>query len=307
MSWLCDLHTHSTVSDGTLRPDELVQRAHRSGVEVLALTDHDDVAGITEARARAEGLGLELFPGIELSVSEQEGERQMHILGLGIDPDAPLLLERVVEFRRTRLERGARIVEQLNQHGVRLGFERVREIAGDGAMGRPHVARALVEAGICGSVNEAFARFLRRGRAGYVGRDGLDAGGAISLIHAAGGIASLAHPPRSQGVDAAGGLETFVGRLVRLGLDALEVYHPSHKPSQEKRLRRLARAHDLVETGGSDFHGGEQPEIVLGRGRGRLRLGRRFYDAIQARLAERRRATVHLTPPEPTGNLARPG
>ena len=294
MAWLCDLHTHSTVSDGTLRPAELVQRAHGSGVEVLALTDHDDVAGISEARARAEGLGLELLPGIELSVSEQEGERQMHILGLGIDPDAPLLLERVVEFRRTRLERGALIVEQLNQHGVRLGFERVREIAGDGAMGRPHVARALVEAGICGSVSEAFARFLRRGR-------------AISLIHAAGGIASLAHPPRSQGVDAAGGLETFVGRLVRLGLDALEVYHPSHKPSQEKRLRRLARAHDLVETGGSDFHGGEQPEIVLGRGRGRLRLGRRFYDAIQARLAERRRATVHLTPPEPTGNLARPG
>ncbi len=306
MTWRCDLHAHSTFSDGRLRPAELVQRARGSGVELLALTDHDDVAGIAEARARAEELELELLPGIELSVSEAGGQRQMHILGLGIDPDAALLLERVAEFRRTRLERGARIVEQLNQHGIPLRFERVQEIAEHGAMGRPHVARALVEAGFCSSVNEAFARFLRRGRAGYVARDGLDAAGAISLIHAAGGIASLAHPPRSVGVDAAGGLEAFVGRLARLGLDALEVYHPSHKPREEKRLHRLTRTHNLVATGGSDFHGDEQPEIVLGRGRGGLRLGRRFYDAIQARLDERRGDAVKLTPSKPTGNLARP-
>ncbi len=306
MSWLCDLHAHSTVSDGILGPAELVRRARRSEVELLALTDHDDVAGIRQACAQAEELGLELLPGIELSVSEEPGERQMHILGLGIDPEAPLLLERVVEFRRTRLERGARIVEQLNQQGVPIRFERVREIAQDGSMGRPHVARALVEAGICSSPNDAFARFLRRGRPGYVARDGLDAADAISLIHVAGGIASLAHPPRSLGVNAAGGLETFVGRLVQLGLDALEVYHPSHKPREEKRLRRLARAHDLVATGGSDFHGDEQPEIELGRGRGGLRLNRRFYDAIRARLIERRRAAVKLTPSGPTGNLARP-
>ncbi len=306
MPWLCDLHTHSTVSDGTLTPAELVRRARQSGVEVLALTDHDDVAGIEEARACAEELGLELLPGIELSVSEEGGARQMHILGLGIDPSVPVLLERVVEFRRTRLERGARIVEKLNRLGVPLSFDRVQQIATGAAMGRPHVARALVEAGICSSIDDAFARFLRRGRGAYVPRDGLDAAGAISLIHAAGGIASLAHPPRSAGVDAAGGLEAFVGRLVRLGLDGLEVYHPSHKPRAEKRLRRLVRTHDLVATGGSDFHGDQQPEIVPGRGRGGLNLGREFYDAIRARLVERQRATAKLTPLRPTGTFARP-
>jgi predicted metal-dependent phosphoesterase TrpH len=306
MSLICDFHAHSTVSDGTLTPAELVLQAHRSGVDVLALTDHDDVAGIPEALARAQELGMELLPGVELSVSEAGGKLQMHILGLGIDPSAPLLIERIVEFRRARLERGARIVERLNQLGMPIRFERVREIAKHGSLGRPHVARALVEAGICSSEDDAFARFLRWGRRAYVPHAGRDARGAISLIHAVGGIACLAHPPRSLGVDATGGLEAFVGRLARLELDALEVYHPSHKPQEQKRLRRLARKHALTVTGGSDFHGDERPEVALGRGRGELALGRECYDAIRERLAERQRANLKLTVSEPTGTLARP-
>lgn len=306
MSLLCDFHTHSTVSDGTLTPAELVLQAHQSGVDVLALTDHDDVAGIPEALARAQELGMELLPGVELSVSEAGGKLQMHVLGLGIDPSAPLLIERIAEFRRARLERGARIVERLNQLGMPIRFERVREIAKHGSLGRPHIARALVEAGVCSSEDDAFARFLRWGRRAYVPHAGLDARGAISLIHAVGGIACLAHPPRSLGVDAMGGLEAFVGRLARLELDALEVYHPSHKPQEHKRLRRLARKHALTVTGGSDFHGDERPEVALGRGRGDLALGRECYDAIRERLAERQRATLKLTVSEPTGTLARP-
>ena len=305
MSWLCDLHTHSSVSDGVLSPAELVSRAHRSGVALLALTDHDDIAGIAEASSRAEELGLELLPGIELSVSEEDGPRQMHILGLGIDPRTPLLLERVAVFRSRRRERARRIVERLNEMGVSIRFERVLEIGGEGSLGRPHVARALVEAGICSSSDEAFTRFLRRGRSAYVPSDRLDAGSAISLIHTAGGVASLAHPPRSLGVNAAGGLEAFVGRLVLLGLDALEVHHPSHKPREEKRLRRLVRTHGLVATGGSDFHGDERPQVEPGRGRSGLRLGHPFYAAVRDRLDERRQDAFKLTPTDPTGSLER--
>jgi len=306
MSFLCDFHAHSTASDGILTPAELVREAHRCGVDVLALTDHDDVSGIGEARACAEELGLELLPGIELSVSEQDAKQQMHILGLGIDPSSHLLLERVVEFRRTRSERALLIVERLEQLGFSLSFERLRESARGAALGRPHVARALVEAGICSSPNDAFARFLRRGRPAYVPREGLDASQAISLIHDAGGIASLAHPPRSLGVDAAGGLQNFVARLVPLGLDGIEVYHPSHTQADRKRMRRLARVYDLVVTGGSDFHGDEKPAARPGRGRGHLALGREFYDAIQERLAERSGSGARLTPIQPPSTLARP-
>jgi predicted metal-dependent phosphoesterase TrpH len=306
MSSLCDFHVHSTASDGTSTPSELAELAQRSGLQVLALTDHDAVAGIPEARERAEQLGLELLPGIELSVSEQGGRRQMHILGLGIEPGEPVLLERVRALRSTRLERAGRIVERLNRLGIALGLERVREIAQDGSLGRPHIARALVAAGTCSSEQDAFVRFLRRGRPAYIPRGGIEARDAISVIHAAGGIASLAHPPRSLGVDAPGGLESFVGRLVRQGLDALEVYHPSHTREERKRLRRLVRAHGLVATGGSDYHGSERPDIALGRGRGDLALGAEFYEAIRARLAERRHAAGKLTPSWPTGTLARP-
>jgi predicted metal-dependent phosphoesterase TrpH len=281
MSLVCDFHAHSTASDGTLTPIELVEAAHRCGVNVLALTDHDTLAGLPEALVRAEELGLELLPGIELSVSEADGRRQLHILGLGIDPREPALLERVAGFQEERRRRGRRTVELLNQQGIPLRFEEVDALAGDGSIGRPHIARALVRLEVCKSADEAFARFLRRGRPAYVTREGPDAHTAISLIHAAGGIASLAHPPLSTGVGAPGGLDLFVDRLVNLGLDGLEVYHPRHKAPMRKRLRRLLRRHDLLATGGSDFHGGSEADTSLGGG---PPLGQDVYEAIQARL-----------------------
>jgi predicted metal-dependent phosphoesterase TrpH len=263
MSLVCDLHTHSTFSDGVLSPAQLVEEAHRCGVNLLALTDHDAVAGIPEAQDRASTLGLELLPGIELSVTEDGGRRHMHILGLGIDPSEPNLLAHVATFQEERRRRGHRIVELLNAHGIPLDFEKVASVAGPSAMGRAHVARALVDEGICSSEDDAFARFLRRGRPAYVPRERPDARTAIRLIKGAGGIASLAHPPLSAGVDAPGGLHLFVGRLVRLGLDALEIHHPSHTRSMRKRLRQLARKHDLLMTGGSDFHGTDHSETFL--------------------------------------------
>ena len=288
----CDLHTHSSVSDGTLTPRELVDEAARVCVNVLALTDHDTVAGIAEARAQAEVRDIELVPGIELSVNEEDGRRQMHILGLGIDPEFPELLEHVARFESERQARGERIVQRLNELGVPLRFESVTQIAGRGALGRPHVARALVEMGACRNEDEAFARFLRRGRPAYVPREAQSAATAIDLVHAAGGIASLAHPPLSIGIDAPGGLPRFVGRLVAVGLDGLEVHHPNHKPAQRRRLKRLVRQHELIETGGSDFHGARRPDVALGRGRGDLSLGAEILEGLRQRLERRRRAPV---------------
>ncbi len=282
----CDFHVHSTFSDGTLTPSEIVERAEHAGVGCLALTDHDEVAGIAEASRRGDELGLEVIPGIELSVTEDGHRRQMHILGLGIDPDHGELRECVTRLGRERERRGARILELLRQLGVELSVARLEEIAGPGSVGRPHVARALVEAGVCADVDEAFARFLRRGRPAYVPHPGLTSERAIALIHAAGGIASLAHPPLSVGVDGPGGLESFVEPLVGHGLDGLEVWHPSQQARQSRRIGRLARRWGLVPTGGSDFHGADRPDVELGRGRGGLKLGRAERERILDRIAQ---------------------
>jgi predicted metal-dependent phosphoesterase TrpH len=286
MSPRCDFHVHSTLSDGTLTPREIAERARDAGVDTIALTDHDEVAGVPEAAQRGCELGVEVIAGIELSVIEDEGRRQMHILGLGIDPDYEPLLESCAALREARARRSMRILGLLHDLGVELSPAHLERIAGEGSVGRPHVARALVEAGVCTTVDEAFGRFLRRGRPAYVAHPGLTAAHAISLIHSAGGIAALAHPQLSVGIDAPGGLETFVERLVASGLDGLEVWHPSQHPGTSRRIRRLAQKWDLVPTGGSDFHGADRPDVELGRGRGRLRLGRSVREKILERIAQ---------------------
>lgn len=285
-----DFHVHSSASDGTLPPEQVAERARRAGVELFALTDHDSTEGVAAARVRGAELGIEVWGGIELSVHEDGGSRQLHLLGLGIEPDAAALRELCDARRAFREDRGRRIVSRLADVGVRVSHERVRELAGSGVLGRPHVARALVEAGHCGSVDEAFGRWLRRGRPAYEPSGGLGAAEAIAAVHAAGGVAALAHPTRSVGVDAAGGLDGFVARLVPLGLDALEVEHPRLRASERKRIRRLARRYGLLESGGSDFHGDEHPPVELGRGRDNVRVGRDVYAALAERRARVRAA-----------------
>ncbi len=286
MSFRGDFHVHSTLSDGTLTPRAVAERAHAAGVDLFALTDHDEVAGVTEAAQRGSELGVQVIPGIEISVVEAGGRRQMHILGLGVDPEHEPLRECVSELRRARARRGLQILERLRELGIELSPERLEDIAGEGSLGRPHVARALVEAGVCASNDEAFGRFLRQGRPAFVAAPGLTAKCAISVIHAAGGIASLAHPLRSIGIDAPGGLESFVLELVGSGLDGLEVWHPSQHPGQSRKLQRLVRKWGLVATGGSDFHGSEQRSVELGRGRGALRMGRAECRQILDRIAQ---------------------
>lgn len=306
MSERFDFHTHTSVSDGSLTPTELARRAHEQRVTGFALTDHDTVDGVAEARAEGERLGVEVIAGIELSVNEAAGARAMHVLGLGVDPEHAPLRARLTDLREKRLGRGARIVSHLQAAGISISLADVARHSAGGALGRPHVARALVELGVVPDVEEAFARWLRRGRPAYEPNAELSAADAIALVHDAGGVAVLAHPPLSAGVDSPGGLVAFVERLVPLGLDGVEVWHPSHKSTAIRRLRKIAAAHDLLETGGSDFHGEDRPDVEVGRGRGgKLHIKRDVRDALERKWLARR-ASPGLTLPQAGSNLGRP-
>ena len=239
-------------------------------------------------------------------MNEQDGARSLHMLGLGLSPDDPVLCARLEVAHQQRRTRAARMVARLQEAGVAIELAHVEAIAAGGSVGRPHVARALVELGVCRDSDEAFVKYLRRGRPGYESYAAFSAREAIDLVHGAGGVAVLAHPPLSTGVDGPGGIEAFVERLLPDGIDGLEIWHPGHKPGQIRRLRRLAREHDLLETGGSDFHGEDRPGIEIGRGRaGGLRIGRPVYDAFRARLTTRR-AALELTVSGAESNLGRP-
>ncbi len=306
MSERFDFHTHTRVSDGSLTPTELVERAAANKVTGFALTDHDTVGGIAEARAAGAARGIEVIAGIEISVSENDGKRGLHVLGLGIDDESPALLARLDQLQRGREGRAARIVAHLQRAGIDITLAQVEVESGGGTIGRPHVARALVAVGACADVEDAFAKFLRRGKAAFEPNTALSAGEAIALVHAAGGVAVLAHPPLSAGADGPGGLAAFVERLLPLGLDGLELWHPSHKATTVRKLGRIARAHGLLETGGSDFHGADRPDVEIGRGRfNKLHVGRNVRDALELRISQRR-AALGLTATGGESNLGRP-
>ena len=282
-----DLHVHSTASDGTLTPTEIVREADEQGIAGLALTDHDTIAGLTEAVEEGRARAVVVVPGTEISVSEAGGSRQMHILGFGIDPECKTLASNLESRRRDRLERGLRILERLRKLGIQIPDQIIRDLAARSAVGRPHIAEALVRMSVCRTAQEAFDRFIGRHAPAFVPRRGVTAAEAIHMIHEAGGIAVLAHPPLSVGVDGPGGLERFVARVARLGLDGIEVQHPSLSRKQRKRISRLGRLHGLVPTGGSDFHGASKPDVALGRGRGDIRFGPEAFGAVLERLRER--------------------
>lgn len=242
-----DLHSHSTASDGQYGAAQVAERAAGAGVKVWALTDHDSVAGLAAAAESARALGLRFVPGIELSV--QLDRREVHLLGHFVDPEsAPLrrFEDLLAEKRRVRM---GEMVHKLAAIGVPLSPEEIERFSGGKTLGRPHVARALVERGVVATVKEAFDRFLGEGRPAYVGRYRLSAEEAIALVRGAGGTATLAHPGVSK-------IERpDLERLARSGLAGVEAYHPDHNPSVREKYLRLARALDLVPTAGSDYHG----------------------------------------------------
>lgn len=273
-----DFHTHSTASDGTLAPADLVYQASRRGLTILALTDHDTTLGLAPAMAAAADLGIRLIPGIELSTDVEHGE--IHILGYSIDPADATLQTTLATLRQARESRIDRMVAQLRSIGITLNRDAIQPNTPGGSIGRPHVARAMVDAGYVESVPEAFARFIGNGRPGYVPSQRLTPAEAVRLIVAAGGLAFHAHPLTSP---------LFPGNLddlIAAGLAGLEAYYGEYTPSQCKRLAAIGRAHGLLLSGGSDYHG---DQLKHGRDLGEVDIPDRVTQVLLAALAARTR------------------
>lgn len=243
-----DFHLHSTASDGVRSPTWVIETAAARGVRHLALTDHDTTAGLTEAQEAAHRLGVGFVPGIEIG-ADYRG-RDVHLLGYGIDPDSPSLQAFLGWQRDGRARRMELAVERLAEHGITIDLGRVRAIAGGASIGRPHLARALVEAGYVGSVQEAFDSWLAEGQPGYVARDRLGPQEAIEVIHRAGGVAVAAHP-----LFLGEAYAEIVRELAPMGLDGVETYYKHYDPDTVAAHERLAASLGLAMSGGSDYHG----------------------------------------------------
>ncbi len=251
MGSLADLHCHSTFSDGRLTPTELVNLAYRNGVRILALTDHDIVDGVPEAFSAAERYAdFTLIPGIEMSTDVPGNE--VHILGHFIDWHNSAFLARLRRLQESRLNRARQMVEKLVQLDKPISWDRVQFFAGEGAVGRPHVALALVEAGHVASVNEAFSLYLSRSGSAYVPRPRLAPEEVIALLLEVGGIPTLAHPRE---LLAAGNLEGLLAALKEAGLTGMEAYYQDYVPEEIEAFRNLASRYGLIPLGGSDYHG----------------------------------------------------
>ena len=271
-----DLHAHSTASDGSKSPSAVVAAAKAARLSAIALTDHDTMDGVAEAVAAAEIHGIRVVPGVELSATDDQ--REVHLLGLHIQrPSA--IEESLREFRDRRHARAIEIVAKLNALGVAITFEDVLARAGDAAIGRPHLARVLIDGGWARDSRDAFDRYLGAGRPAYVPKHRLSVADAIALVHAGGGLAVLAHP----GPD---GRRETIERFVAHGLDGLEVRHPGHTSEDTNRLGALAEFFGLVPSGGSDWHGSVEGPRLLGV----MRVPLAWLDQQDARVEARRSA-----------------
>lgn len=249
-----DLHAHSTASDGSRAPADVVREAKRICLAALALTDHDTLDGIAEATAIGAELGVRIVPGVELSAVE--GDVETHILGLHLS-DTREMEAQLVALREMRRSRAQRMVVRLNDLGVRIDFTSVLEQAAGGAIGRPHVARAMIAEGWAVDFRDAFERYLGNGKPAYVSKERLAVTDAIGLIHRAGGLAVLAHPSHS-------GTRERIATFVEQGIDGIEVRHPSHSAEDTARLGALVDHFSLVPSGGSDWHGAAEGPRTLG-------------------------------------------
>jgi len=255
-----DLHTHSTASDGIYSPTELLHKAKDIGLRVLALTDHDTTDGLEEATQTARTLDIDIIPGIEINTDVGGGE--VHVLGYFLEFQRPEFQAVLKVLRDARERRGQRMVELLNEHGVNISWERVREIA-QGSVGRPHVAEALLEAGYVQTTGEAFDTYIGRDCYAFVARYKLTPKDAVLLIASANGLPVIAHPIELPGLDE---LRNWLPDLCEAGMVGLETYYGPYTPENERELLALAHEYKLIPTGGTDFHGpGIHPTPLGGR------------------------------------------
>ncbi len=286
-----DLHVHSTFSDGSMSPTELVHAAHKMGLFALAITDHDTLEGIEEAMHVGSLLGIEIVPGLELSI--KHGDLAVHLLGYLFRPLDKTLLLVLQRLQAARLERNKVILAKLNRLGVEIGMQELATISGHGQSGRPHIAQLLMQKGVVKNMDEAFDRYLARGALAYAPRYVLQAAEAILMIKNAGGVAILAHPQQLEksGKD----VNAVISKLQIAGLDGVEVYYPTHSRQFKKKLLTIAKKLDLLITGGSDYHGTIRPGTTLAGGRN-CSVPRSVLEEMKQRLAKNH----SLLPSEPS-------
>ena len=243
-----DLHMHSHHSDGFYSPEEVVNKAKAKGLDVISFTDHDSINSLKEAIKAGKKYGVEIIPGVEISTDISD--REIHILGYFIDPKNPELEHYLSFFREERLKRAARIVQKLNLLGINITLDDVIDKAGNGAVGRPHIAHAMKEKGAISSYFEAFNKYIGNGGPAYERKVHVSPQSAFKIISDAGGLSFIAHPGNLP--------EYIIKELIDAGVDGIEVVHPSHLPHKVKYYRGIVNEYFLLESGGSDFHGGDR-------------------------------------------------
>lgn len=278
---MIDLHTHSSMSDGTYSPEALVDLALQTGLGALALTDHDSLDGLERAAARARGSRLVFVPGVELEIPCDSGE--FHLLGLGLDGERGELEEALARVRRDRADRNLRLIGRLAAHGIPVTADELAAVSGGGVVSRAHFARLLVQKGVVKRTEDAFERYLGKGRPLYEPRRTLALPDAVRLVRRAGGIAVVAHP---LSLDLAGAvLRQFLAHARDAGVAAIEAWHPKAAPRECRRLERLAASLGLAVTAGSDFHGSNVPQRRLGRTAGGLAIDDRYLAPLRLKAA----------------------
>ncbi|MCP4137028.1 MAG: PHP domain-containing protein [bacterium] len=253
-----DLHTHTTASDGIRAPEDLIDFAMEHGVEILAITDHDTVLGLNSAMEYARKKDFTLIPGIEFSVDYTQGS--FHLVGLYIDYNNPELLETTKKLNQLRESRTVRIIEDLKKHDIHITLEEVNKECGGGTVGRPHVARVLINNGYAAAMNEVFDNFLVKGKPGHVKKDRISLDEAIALIQSAGGIPVIAHPAslRYKSFEL---FEKDLPGLIEKGIEGIEVFASMHSPEEVEGFRQIAEKYKLLMSGGSDYHGDKDETI----------------------------------------------
>jgi 3',5'-nucleoside bisphosphate phosphatase len=266
-NWI-DLHTHSTASDGSLAPEELVVYAKSKGAAAISLTDHDTIDGLEKALAAGKKHGLEVIPGLEISAQHPGGS--MHILGYYIDPNEIFLKKELRRLQEARQERNPKIIKKLQSLGISISFDQVQALA-QGQIGRPHIAKVLLQMGAVSSIEEAFQKYLTKGAAAYMEKFRFSPRKAIDMILRAGGIPVLAHP-FTLNYSFLRDLKIIVRELKGDGLKGIEALYSEHTPEQTRDYLTLAKELDLIFTGGSDFHGDTNKEVDLLVGKGDLKI-----------------------------------
>jgi len=284
---MIDLHLHSTFSDGTYTPTELVQTAEKRKLSAVSITDHDTAAGTDEAIAASESCGVRVIPGIELSVFD--GDTHFHLLGYNFDRNNKRLQDGLKTLQESRNTRNVKIIGKLQDMGIDVSVDELEALSRTGQTGRPHIARLLVNKKIVKTIDQAFDLYLKKGKPAHVGRYIYHVDEAISLLHESNGLSVLAHPIQiSSSIDA---IEVLLKKLKTKGLDGLETFYPTQKGKFFNKVRRLAARYNLVETGGSDYHGDIRPNTAMA-GNARLRVPHELLERMDRYHHNRRDVTA---------------